>query len=554
MDVMARAPGSGRRGDATLFGDDALELVGRASEARRAIAAIPDDSLAQVKRKEALLAALDSGEGPLATWRRVCDLWCACWFWPVGDVAPRPAEFGAMCGVLRGQRTLAPAALGGRLDTAMRVARAERFFHWALEFPEVIEQGGFDAVIGNPPWDMVRGSVEARRTLRFTRDSGVYRLQSSGHGNLYQLFLERMLQLARSDGRVGVVLPWGLATDHGSTDLRAHVLDRCTLDELVVFENRRGIFPIHRGLKFCAAFVRNAGSSSAVRYGPAVSDPAALGSADEERAGLRPRIELSRRLLEALSGPSLSLPYIESSEDVGVLERLVAAAPAAADPRGWGVQFSRELNASDDKRLFLEGGDGYPVISGRHIEPFRVNARQSALRMSASDAHRRLGPAVHRPRLAYRDVAGPGNRLTLIAAIVPPHVVTTHTLFCLRRALPEDEQWFLCAVLNSYVANFIVRTRVGTHVTTALVHALPIPRPHREAPEFGDIVRLGRSGESPDLQAAVASLYGLDQPMFERILASFPLIPSAQRSAASAALAERLRYSGRSGWQTTVSQ
>ena len=70
--------------------------------------------------------------------------------------------------------------------------------------------GGFDAVLGNPPWDMVRadtGSAAAsrrrleparRRRLRFYRDSRAYSLQGNGHANRYQLFLERALRLTET--------------------------------------------------------------------------------------------------------------------------------------------------------------------------------------------------------------------------------------------------------------------------------------------------------------------------------------------------------------------
>ena len=97
---------------------------------------------------------------------------------------------------------------------ASDIASARRFFHWELEFPEVFFDadgtrrpgGGFDAVIGNPPWDMVRadaGSAQPRSqsrgdiapVLRFTRDAGIYTAQSAGHANRYQLFLERSIAL-----------------------------------------------------------------------------------------------------------------------------------------------------------------------------------------------------------------------------------------------------------------------------------------------------------------------------------------------------------------------
>ena len=74
-------------------------------------------------------------------------------------------------------------------------------------------------------------------------------------------------------------------------------------------------------------------------------------------------------------------------------------------------------------------------------------------------------------------MASASNRLTLIAAIVPAHVVTTHTLFCLKGNVNPDVQLFLCGILNSFVANYLVRMRVNTHVTVSIMERLPVPRP-----------------------------------------------------------------------------
>ena len=74
------------------------------------------------------------------------DLWCACWFWPADEieVAPLPTSFADPPAETRA--------------VAREVAARHRFFHWELEFPDVFheEGAGFDAVVGNPPWDIAK--------------------------------------------------------------------------------------------------------------------------------------------------------------------------------------------------------------------------------------------------------------------------------------------------------------------------------------------------------------------------------------------------------------
>jgi hypothetical protein len=130
--------------------------------------------------------------------------------------------------------------------------------------------------------------------------------------------------------------------------------------------------------------------------------------------------------------------------------------------------------------------------------------------------------------------------LTLIAAIVPARAVTTHTLFCLRTAMLLPSQQVLCALLNSYVANYLVRLRVNTHVTVSLVSRLPVPvvqPPHPLATRLAACAEALALATEPaedmeeyaELQAIAAHLYGLRQAQFEHVLSKFPLVPKEVR-------------------------
>jgi len=131
-------------------------------------------------------------------------------------------------------------------------------------------------------------------------------------------------------------------------------------------------------------------------------------------------------------------------------------------------------------------------------------------------------------------VASATNRLTLIAAVVPAGAATVHTLFCQRGVAGARDQWFLCAILNSFVANYLVRLRVTTHVTAGILARLPVPRPAGDAPvlhHLADMAKTLSSLDQPEeselyarLQGAVARLYGLTEEELRHMLATFPLI------------------------------
>ena len=532
--------------------------VGSAVMSHIALRDGPEDTLDQIRSKERVFANLSSPRGPLARWKRIVDLWCAAWF----QEGLRGMSRGVFQSLLD-ERTLPGSVVEPLLESAQAVARHERFFHWSLEFPEVFSDGrgeqltdaGFDAVIGNPPWEMLRGdsgasamrrasATAAARLTRFTRGSGVYRFQGTGHANLYQLFVERALSLARRSGRIGLVLPSGFATDHGCAHLRRHVLDATTVDSLVSVDNRDAIFPVHRGLKFLLITTTLAGQTPAVpfRAGPRTS--ADFDSLPE--AGLDPQaVALSRELLKRMSGEQLAIPDVRTEDDAAIAARVVFAHPAAGDEEGWGLRFGRELNATDDRRHFSPDGAGrLPVIEGKQIQPFEVAVERSNLFIDPATASRLLpGGPFNRARVAYRDVASSTNRLTLIAAILPAGTVTTHTLFVLKTKLDEEAQHFLCGMLNSFVANYLVRIRVTTHVTVAIIDRLPLPKPARDTEEFRLMasVAIKLAHEPADLaagarhQALAARIYGLTAAEFAHVLRTFPLVDRSARDSAMAA-------------------
>ena len=134
-----------------MFEADLLALA--AATHAQAMAVIDDmhalpvhdaDERARLYRDELL------GSDAWLSLKEAMDVWTACWFWPADkvDVAPSPRWFSLPSDATR--------------TVARRVAADMRFFHWELEFPDVFRQvegdgsTGFDAILGNPPWDIAK--------------------------------------------------------------------------------------------------------------------------------------------------------------------------------------------------------------------------------------------------------------------------------------------------------------------------------------------------------------------------------------------------------------
>jgi hypothetical protein len=221
--------------------------------------------------------------------RDACDLWTAAFFVDTRliDRVPTTAHVRlALAGQLHDQRPL---------EEARRLAKDLRFFHWPLEFPEIFAAGGFDVVLGNPPWERLklqhrefferhdpelarvqrvsvrermlaelaernpelyaeyRAAVRrSRQMIHFCTSSGRYPLAGRGDINTYQVFTELAWHLIRPGGRAGIVVPTNIATDFTPSRLFRALVERRALVSLFDFDNRLGIFPnVNSRYKFC---------------------------------------------------------------------------------------------------------------------------------------------------------------------------------------------------------------------------------------------------------------------------------------------------------------
>ena len=189
------------------------------------------------------------------------------------------------------------------IDAARAIASAERFLHWEVAFPgvwtnweSVSPTGGFDAVIGNPPWDRIKlqavewfathrreiaqavrasdrkrmiakleqtndplwqeyllAQERAGRAAAVARSRGYYPLLSAGDTNIYALFIERGHELIKPEGVVGLLVPSGIAGDKSASTFFKSISTTGRLGALLDFENKGIFFPdVHRSFKFCA--------------------------------------------------------------------------------------------------------------------------------------------------------------------------------------------------------------------------------------------------------------------------------------------------------------
>jgi len=288
-------------------------------------------------------------------------------------------------------------------------------------------------------------------------------------------------------------------------------------------------------VRFVVLATTNSGSTTTLRFRCGLTEVD-----DLHREEHTPPLSLTRSRIESWSPEHLTIPEITNATALGILTAIADRVPALGDVKGWNVRFGRELNATDDRHRFvpLRSRSGLlPIVEGKQLSPFTIDLSRSTHAIAATPS---------RPRIAYREVASATNKLTLIAAMLPANVVSTHTVFCLKSDLDRRSQWCLLGLLNSLVANYLVRLNVSTHVTAAVMSRLRVPRPAEGSRDFSRLAELAQhlaangvdddSATYAELNAIAARLYGVTHNQYAFVLESFPLISHSQRQLCLGAL------------------
>jgi hypothetical protein len=286
------------------------------------------------------------------------------------------------------------------LDDKVKVlAVRHHFFHWPLEFPDVFagEEGGFDANVGNPPWDILKPNSqeffsaydpqfrtykkqEANRVVEhlmsdhppilrkwkaynkafeqqseYVRQPSAYRALGKGDINTYKLFLERFFALLKAGGRLGIVTPSGLYTDQGCQPLRELFFNESRIVGLYGFENRwpTVFIAVDGRFKFILFCTEKGNMTDAFHCAFMEHDPERLPIID---AGA---LEMKIEHVHKFSPDTLSIMEFKSQRDIDIAAKIYGDRPLLGEVRedSWNVKFTTEFHMTNDSHLFVTRDD-----------------------------------------------------------------------------------------------------------------------------------------------------------------------------------------------------
>jgi hypothetical protein len=399
-------------------GDETAELTRAYAE----LDAASDEDPAALAAKESRWAALQ-GLGAFRHQWFVADAWCAAFVWPKPAGGGPVVEAAPTMGLWRDIRDGKGVPPDLTVRTVDELAEQYHFFHWHLAFPTVFERGGFDVVLGNPPWERVKlveleyfatrneaiagaANASARKALiaalphsdpplweswcaasrqaeaqsHVARQSQRYPLSARGDINTYALFAEHNLSIIRPSGRTGFVSPTGIATDDTTKEYFQYVIDRRLLVALFDFQSGPGLFGAigHGTFKFCLLTL----ASRALAELPWFSF---YSRAVEEARLPERKFRLSADDIYRLNPNTRTCPTFRSRRDADINLQLYRRAgifwrEMGEDGNPWGISFASMFHMTNDSGLFMSGADlrpdGWTAESNRYV---RGNAKMYPL-------------------------------------------------------------------------------------------------------------------------------------------------------------------------------
>lgn len=453
-----------------------------------------------------------------------------------------------------------------------------RALDWKAAFPAVFDRpaAGFDCVIGNPPWERLKlqereffafsapaiaGAVSAarrreliaelqaknpelfarytqaketaERTLGHVRASGQFPLTATGDINTYMLFAELARRIVAPNGRSGLLVPSGIATDNTTRGFFTELMASKALLALFDFENRLRVFPDVDGrFKFCVLLFGGSDTKAAQ------ADFVFFAHRMEDLNEKNRHIALSNADLALLNPNTRTCPIFRSRRDAELTKAIYRRVPILLDEsreeggNPWGIRYVRMFDQTNDAELFhtadqlrklgfraagnrwtKKGRTFLPLYEAKMVQAYDHRAasvvvaaanwvRQGQTEETTLVSHqnpeftaqprwwvedgevdRVLAGKLKPAYLCYKDVTSATNERTMIAAFIPHvAVVNSAPVMLIGENVSPRNSCCLLGNLNSVVLDFMARQKVGgNHLNFFVVNQLPIFPPDRYA-------------------------------------------------------------------------
>lgn len=365
-------------------------------------------------------------------------------------------------------------------------------------FSTIMAAGGFDAIVGNPPyvnaWELYESQPEMRELLNHLEAYSM----ADRHWDLYVLFLERALSKVRTGGFVGYIIPFSFAIQKYAEKARKYLLERCRIESILDLRAVRvfGKVPVITIVPIVSKVAPAAEACVEIRA-PLIDNTGTF-------VGVTRRHETAQTVLHEQHESMLRLDLSPTS--LALIDRVRTRSLPLGDLCyvNYGAQMSSKKKGAFGKGEVIHAKKKNlsfkPVVSGREL--FRYEIRWSGRFVDYSRAPEMYGPRwpefFEQPKLMVRDITGTHR---IEATLDNSGYYCDHTILCAQRNCdvtkwkafaPEDihrssefSREFLAAVVASRIVSAFyylvltgegVRIGGGFHTYPETIRQFPVPK------------------------------------------------------------------------------
>jgi hypothetical protein len=425
--------------------------------------------------------------------------------------------------------------------------------HMPVLFPEVFlrANGGFDVLLGNPPWEKVKveeriwwgarfpglrslpmaqmtrritelqqqhpdlmvlyeGDIASAANLRNTLSRGPYPGIGAGDIDLYKAFAWRNIKLIRKHATVGIVMPRGAITGSGTTEWRKHILRTATFSDVVTLMNTRNwVFDsVDSRYSISLICVKNEPTDEVHFAGP-------FHSLTEFHAG-RQQLFTVRKDVFSQWTTSFAFPHIPDKKSGEIYMQMRRNSQFDSKEK-FSFRPYKELDATNDKQYFdtdLANRNGIPILTGSSFNIWNPDfgdifavanrtaiphilekTRKSSTSQQSAFFERTVKSvedlSMNYARIAFREITNSTNTRTMIVSLVPPNVLLVHKApYLVRQIGTVSDEAYLLGILSATIFDWYIRRITELTLSFELLLSAPIPRPATDDPRRHRVITI----------------------------------------------------------------
>lgn len=537
---------------ATLFDTESPGIMPFA-QSSIAIEDMPDDTIDSINKKARAYEKMHDKKGPWYNSFTACNMWTSAFFSNL-----KKKDFDEKYIVTNEIlfKYLHDSDVDHRYTSnADSMAIDYRFFHWPLEFPEVFEKGGFDCVLGNPPWERIKlqekeffasrdpeianaaNKAEREKLIlklkknnpellkefevakhaaecqsKFIRESQRFPLTAVGDINTYAVFSETTRSIISKIGRLGIIVPTGIATDDTTKKFFSDLIQKQSLSNLIAFENEAFIFPgIHHAMKFCALTLL--GTSIKVNEADFMFFCKYFSDLNDKTR----HFTLSPEEIQLLNPNTLTCPIFRTRIDAELTKKVYSNVPVIEKEEigenPWGISFMTMFHMSNDSylfkneqtnnclplyeaKMFFKYDHRYSTYEGATQAQLNTGTLPQLTDIDKEDPNKKVLPRYwiekkelneiiikdwnYRWFVCLRGIAQNVNEHTLFCSIIPQAGIANSAPVIIAKSINPLKISLLLSNLCSLICDYITRQKVGgSNLNFFILKQIPILQPTR---------------------------------------------------------------------------